>query len=390
MDTEYDVITRRFKELGFTNAKGSRVKVYFIPSYLNGTDGVFNMKYYDLLVGLDLTLFPSYYEPWGYTPLESLAFSIPSLTTSLAGFGLWVRSHYGKEHPGITILDRNDSNYYDVVDGVVARVKEIAALDSEGRKAYMASAKDVSTIALWENQIQYYKEAYSKAIEKVIEAKGAFPDELNEDKSMVYKKIVINNPTWKSVMVTRHLPDALSGLETLSKNLWWCWNESAKSLFKSIDPVIWHDTCHNPMALLDAVSLKRFKALAKDDAFLGELKSVMDEFNAYMALKAERKDPSIAYFCMEYGLDTSQGDQRHERQPRGCRTSVPLRLLHPDHHRSGRAGSPLRRPGLHEDPGRAGDGRRGQLDDHKRGLPWARDHRPSLEGGRGPYRPLSA
>lgn len=305
MDTEYDVITRRFKELGFTNAKGSRVKVYFIPSYLNGTDGVFNMKYYDLLVGLDLTLFPSYYEPWGYTPLESLAFSIPSLTTSLAGFGLWVRSHYGKEHPGITILDRNDSNYYDVVDGVVARVKEIAALDSEGRKAYMASAKDVSTIALWENQIQYYKEAYSKAIEKVIEAKGAFPDELNEDKSMVYKKIVINNPTWKSVMVTRHLPDALSGLETLSKNLWWCWNESAKSLFKSIDPVIWHDTCHNPMALLDAVSLKRFKALAKDDAFLGELRSVMDEFNAYMALKAERKDPSIAYFCMEYGLDTS-------------------------------------------------------------------------------------
>ena len=305
MDNEYDVVTRRFKELGFTNAKGSRVKVYFIPSYLNGSDGVFDMKYYDLLVGLDLTLFPSYYEPWGYTPLESLAFSIPSLTTSLAGFGLWVRSHYGKEHPGITVLDRNDSNYFDVVDGVVARIKEIAALDGEGRKAYMASAKDVSTIALWENQIQYYKEAYSKAIEKVIEARGAFPDELNEDKSMAYKKIAINNPTWKSVMVTRHLPAALSGLETLSKNLWWCWNESAKSLFKSIDPVIWHGTCHNPMALLDAVSLKRFKALAKDDAFLGELKSVMEEFNAYMALKAERKDPSIAYFCMEYGLDTS-------------------------------------------------------------------------------------
>ena len=305
MDSEYDVITRRFKELGIDNAKGSRVKVYFIPSYLNGADGVFNMKYYDLLVGLDLTLFPSYYEPWGYTPLESLAFRIPTLTTTLAGFGLWVRSHYGKEHPGITVLDRNDSNYYEVVDGVVARVKEIAALDDDGRKAYMASAKDVSTIALWENQIQYYKEAYSKAIGKVVEAKGAFPDETKEDKSMAYKKIEINNPTWKSVMVTRHLPEAISGLETLSKNLWWCWNESAKSLFKSIDPEIWHSTNHNPMALLDAVSLKRFKALAKDEAFLGELESVMDEFNAYMALKAERKDPSIAYFCMEYGLDTS-------------------------------------------------------------------------------------
>lgn len=101
-------------------------------------------------------------------------------------------------------------------------------------------------------------------------------------------------------MVTRHLPAALSGLETLSKNLWWCWNESAKSLFKSIDPVIWHNTCHNPMALLDAVSLKRFKALAKDEAFLGELKSVMDEFNAYMALKAERTNRFDRIFL--YGI----------------------------------------------------------------------------------------
>ncbi len=305
MDPWSDVITRRFRELGFNNEKGSRVKVYFIPSYLNGNDGVFGKKYYDLLAGLDLTLFPSYYEPWGYTPLESLAFRIPSLTTSLSGFGMWVRSHYGKEHPGITVLDRNDSNYFEVVDGVVARVKEIAALDDEGRKAYMDSAKDVSTIALWENQIQYYRQAYSIALGKVIDSLGAFPDDLNKDKPMAYNKIEINSPAWKSVMVTRHLPEALSGLETLSKNLWWCWNESAKALFKSIDSEVWHDTKHNPMALLDIVSIKRFNKLAKDEAFLQNYKAVMDEFNEYMALKAERTDPSIGYFCMEYGLDTS-------------------------------------------------------------------------------------
>ncbi|MBO6222094.1 MAG: alpha-glucan family phosphorylase, partial [Bacteroidales bacterium] len=305
MDPWSEVITSRFRELGINNEKGSRVKVYFIPSYLNGNDGVFGKKYYDLLAGLDLTLFPSYYEPWGYTPLESLAFRIPSLTTSLSGFGMWVRSHYGKEHPGITVLDRNDSNYFEVVDGVVARVREIAALDDDGRKTYMDSAKDVSTIALWENQIQYYKEAYSIALGKVIDALGAYPDDLNKDKPMAYNKIEINSPAWKSVMVTRHLPEALSGLETLSKNLWWCWNESAKALFKSIDSVVWHDTRHNPMALLDIVSIKRFNKLAKDETFLQNYKAVMDEFNEYMALKAERTDPSIGYFCMEYGLDTS-------------------------------------------------------------------------------------
>ena len=72
-----------------------------------------------MLCGLDLALFPSYYEPWGYTPLEALAFRVPTLTTTLAGFGMWVRSHYKGDHPGITILDRDDNNYSEVVDGVV-------------------------------------------------------------------------------------------------------------------------------------------------------------------------------------------------------------------------------------------------------------------------------
>ena len=304
MNPEYDQITRRFRELGLDNASDSDIKVYFIPSYLNGNDGVFNMKYYDLLIGLDLALFPSYYEPWGYTPLESLAFRVPTLTTTLAGFGLWVDTHYNKEHPGITVVERNDSNYQDVVDAVAERIREISLITDEQRKEYMDNAKDVSSIALWENQIQYYQEAYSMAIDKVIAANGAFPESV-EKRIMTYEKLPTSTPSWKSVMVTRHLPDALKGLEVLSKNLWWCWNESAKALFKAIDPVIWHDSGHNPMAVLDTVSLKRFKTLSKDAAFMGQYESVMQEFNDYMALKAERKDPSIGYFCMEYGLDSS-------------------------------------------------------------------------------------
>ncbi|MBP5536841.1 MAG: alpha-glucan family phosphorylase [Bacteroidales bacterium] len=114
-----------------------------------------------------------------------------------------------------------------------------------------------------------------------------------------------NPPSWKSVMVTRHLPKELSGLERLSKNLWWCWNDSAKTLYRKIDPDIWHQSGHNPRAVLDTVSIKRFEALAKDSAFLSELKAVMADFDSYMAKKEERKDPSIGYFCMEYGLDAS-------------------------------------------------------------------------------------
>ena len=304
MDPEYDIITRRLREVALNNSVGDKVKVYFIPSYLNGDDGIFNMKYYDLLAGLDLTVFPSYYEPWGYTPLESLAFKVPTLTTTLAGFGVWVNEHYKKEHPGISIIERNDSNYADVVDGVIARMKEIANLDKAGRQVYMSNAKEVSEIALWENNIVYYKQAYSEALEKVISEKGAFP-ETRSEKSMQYKRIDVNQPSWNSVFFLRHLPDSLKDLEVLSRNLWWCWNESAKELFRSIDPEAWDASGENPIAMLDKVSLKRYHALEKDREFLARLRSVVDEFNDYMALKAERKSPSIAYFCMEYGLDTS-------------------------------------------------------------------------------------
>ena len=302
MNPEYDTIMRRLGELKFNNAIGDKVKVYFIPSYLNGNDGIFNMPYYDILCGLDLALFPSYYEPWGYTPLEALAFRVPTLTTTLAGFGLWVKDHYGNDHPGITVLERNDSNYSDVVDGVVDRVREIASLDSDKRAEYRENARDVASIALWDNQIVYYKKAYSLALEKVAANKDSY---VKRDKIMQYTRTDINTPSWKSVLVTRHLPENLSRLEKLSKNLWWCWNESAKDLFKSIDPEIWHKSGHNPSVVLDKVSLKRFRKLSEDKDFLDRMKAVLDEFDRYMAAKKERTNPSIAYFSMEYGLDTS-------------------------------------------------------------------------------------
>lgn len=112
-------------------------------------------------------------------------------------------------------------------------------------------------------------------------------------------------PSWKSVMVTRHLPEQLTGLEMLCKNLWWCWNDDAKALFKSIDAELWHKSGHNPMEILDKVSLKRYNELAKDEDFLARMNRVINEFYIYMEKKNERTEPSVAYFCMEYGLDTS-------------------------------------------------------------------------------------
>ena len=169
-----DQITNRFRECGLDNSVGGKVKIFFIPSYLNGNDGIFNTKYYDLLVGMDLALFPSYYEPWGYTPLEALAFRVPTLTTSLSGFGKWVDSIYGKKaHPGITVVPRNDSNYDQVVDAVRDRILEMASLDGAVRRKYMENAREVASTALWENQIKFYDKAYALALDKSASRRAA-------------------------------------------------------------------------------------------------------------------------------------------------------------------------------------------------------------------------
>ncbi|MBQ1209736.1 MAG: alpha-glucan family phosphorylase [Bacteroidales bacterium] len=122
---------------------------------------------------------------------------------------------------------------------------------------------------------------------------------------MGYRNIEVNQPSWNTVLVRRQLTGVLAELETLSKNLWWCWNDSARELFKSIDPEAWQAAGENPILMLDRISSRKYKELKNDSAFLARLSAVTAEFKEYMKLKEQRTDPSIAYFCMEYGLDTS-------------------------------------------------------------------------------------
>ena len=300
---DYDVVMRRLRETQLDNGIASKVKVFFVPTYLNGNDGIFNRSYYDLLMGMDLTLFPSYYEPWGYTPLESLAFSVPTVTTSLAGFGLWVRGHCEEPHPGITVLERNDANYAGVVEAAAARIREYAGFDAATAAACRENAKKVSETALWRNNIVYYKEAYTAAIRKVRESRKDFIDIPDEPHS--YRNFQAGQPTWTSVFVSRALPERLEHLDALAKNLWWCWNQSAIELFRSIDPDLWKATGGNPLLFLDKIPLKRYRLLENDGDFLRRLDAVYAEFEAYMAEKDTRTGARIAYFCMEYGIDTS-------------------------------------------------------------------------------------
>ena len=156
-DSANDPVMNRIRAQKLRNSEEDKVKIFFVPSYLNGDDGVFNMPYYDLLVGMDLTAFPSYYEPWGYTPLESLAFKVPTITTTLAGFGLWVKEHYNMNHPGIEVIHREDGDASNVATAIAEWVKNYTQVGETEMQKDRDNAKDVSRIALWDNLINYYK-----------------------------------------------------------------------------------------------------------------------------------------------------------------------------------------------------------------------------------------
>ena len=304
-DPQNDPVLRKLGEEQLLNRTGDKVKVFFSPSYLNGNDGVFNMPYYDLLVGMNLTVFPSYYEPWGYTPLESLAFKVPTITTTLAGFGLWVESYYKKAHPGIEVIHRDDRNNEEVVQKIADKIKEVAAMNKRDFQAICKNAKEVSKIALWENLVSYYRDAYRMAINKVNERIAELPIVEEEQWSFIEKKTASTTPNWISVIIHRSIPPSLRALEELTNNLWWSWNEEAIDLFKSIDSLQWMLTRHNPIALLDKISLNRYKELENDEEFVARLTAVYAKFSEYMEEKKQMSEPSIAYFSMEYGLHSS-------------------------------------------------------------------------------------
>ena len=166
-DMTHDQVLDKLKYLDLNNRPSDHVKVIFVPCYLDGRDGIVNKAYYDIMPGLDLSVYPSYYEPWGYTPLESVAFHVPTITTDLAGFGLWVKSLRGQRgiiEDGVQVLHRSDYNYSEVADGVKDTISLFSSKTPDEVKAIRKRAGQVAEQALWKHFIQYYYEAYDIAL----------------------------------------------------------------------------------------------------------------------------------------------------------------------------------------------------------------------------------
>jgi glycogen phosphorylase/synthase len=304
-EPDYDPVIRRLREAGISNGPGDRVNVIFAPCYLNGNDGVFNLPYYDLLMGMDITVFPSYYEPWGYTPMESIAFRVPTITSNLTGYGLWIKKHYSGNPVSVEVLERNEDNHHQVMEQVAQKLDSYASMKNGEIELIRENTREISRITLWKNLIEYYFRAYDIALNKAEPRIRALPaPEPVEQLPGAYKVSSAHEPKWKVIQVQKHLPDRLCALDLLSKNLWWSWNEDAIEIFRQVDRALWVETGANPLKFLEKVSYRRFMELEKDEAFVKKLDEVHSRFQNYLN-EPGREGPRIAYFSMEYGLHGS-------------------------------------------------------------------------------------
>ena len=170
----HDNVLSMMKYYDMHNRKDEQVKVIFLPCYLDGKDGIVNLTYYDVVLGNDLCVYPSYYEPWGYTPLEAVAFKVPCITTDLAGFGLWankVLGHDGEIEDGVKVIHRTDYNYSEVADAIKDTVAEFSTMTQKQVDDCRKKAELLSKKALWSEFIKYYDEAYDIALRKAEERK---------------------------------------------------------------------------------------------------------------------------------------------------------------------------------------------------------------------------
>ena len=300
-DPYHDPILNELNNNGLHNSPEQNVKIVYAPVYLDGEDGIFNMKYYDLLIGFDLSVFPSYYEPWGYTPLESIAFGIPTITTSLAGFGAWVQEHFSQQE-SVSVIPRGDHNDDEVVQAIADRILFYHHCTAAAMQDIRKVATNIAEKALWSHLFENYEQAYDLALTKSAERYEQYQNKTS-NVGMMEQELQVEKPTWHRVSVKSHLPEDLNLLEKLSENLWWSWNFEARELFEEIaGPALWKACEENPVHMLQMLPYDRMENFAQNETYIHKLHAVYDMFKAYMEEPQSRKEDRIAYFSMEFGI----------------------------------------------------------------------------------------
>ncbi|MCE9595253.1 MAG: alpha-glucan family phosphorylase [Planctomycetes bacterium] len=311
IDRDNDPIQRNTARLKLQNALGDRVKVVQIPVYLNGSDGLLNMPYEAVLRTMDLSSFPSFYEPWGYTPEESLAVGVPTITTDYAGFGRWARSVGLTREDGVTVLERVGKTDALAAEELAAEMERWTSEPIDYPRTYEICRATAQRTA-WTDLIQHYDRAIAMALERTATRVAQTGGAAGRPRALVAvsPSEEPKRPRLVPFQVSATLPKPLEGLARLARNFWWCWDPEAQEIFRELSPLSWETSGHNPISFLRIVFPEDLAARAADPRYLEKLERILARLDAYLAKPArEHGDLTarhpVAYFSAEFGLHES-------------------------------------------------------------------------------------
>lgn len=300
-----DPILNACQRLGLDNRPENHVQVIFDPALLDGKDGFLNMRYEEVLAACDLGVFPSWYEPWGYTPQESAAHAVPTVTTDLSGFGMWVRSSQRDKH-GVTIICRRQTSYDETAASLRDVLLQYASLPEEQMQEHRHMVRHVAEGCSWEQFFPYYVQAYGLSLDKARQ-RSSQPAGGSTTLTRVLAATMSTTPNLHSFTALTSLPPAIGRLRELAHNLWWSWHPECHYLFSALNEEEWERSNHNPIATLEKATRARLIIVAHEQSYLRLYNQTMAAFDAYMAEAPQSFGPltpqqPLAYFSTEYGL----------------------------------------------------------------------------------------
>lgn len=300
-----DPILNACQRLGLDNRPENHVQVIFDPALLDGKDGFLNMRYEEVLAACDLGVFPSWYEPWGYTPQESAAHAVPTVTTDLSGFGMWVRSSQ-RDKNGVTIICRRQTSYDETAASLRDVLLQYASLPEEQMQEHRHMVRHVAEGCSWEQFFPYYVQAYGLALDKARQ-RSSQPAGGSTTLTRVLAATMSTTPNLHSFTALTSLPPAIGRLRELAHNLWWSWHPECHYLFSALNEEEWERSNHNPIATLEKATRARLIIVAHEQSYLRLYNQTMAAFDAYMAEAPQSFGPltpqqPLAYFSTEYGL----------------------------------------------------------------------------------------
>lgn len=308
---EFDPVLQACARLGLTNSKENKVHIIFTPAYLDGNDGFINRTYGELLGAFDVGVFPSYYEPWGYTPLECVAAGVPTITSDLAGFGRWVKDNERDRNASVLVLERAGRDDREVAEELASSLSKLARIGGKGLGNLRSGARKIAEKADWKSFYRGYLNAYERAYDMVEKRLNTLDTSSFSDNLFIsYKREDGPGPHYQTFTVPPTLPKELEGLRTLAGNMWWVWHPDAQALFERLDEEGWKKSKNNPVRLLGSLHANVLEARAKDRNFMDHYRRVYSDFEKYVRGAGRRYDDAnalsekrpVVYFSMEFGL----------------------------------------------------------------------------------------